>query len=69
MKAHAPLAQPTSLVIIIMVLLLIFNWEVGLAPQCTGECQETSTAANGWDGWRLQARGMRSKRHRKTMSM
>lgn len=69
MKSHIHLAAPTSLVIVIMVLLLVFNWEVRLSPQRTGECQETRAAANGWDGWRLQARGVRSERHGKTMSM
>lgn len=55
MKSHINVTVHTSLVIVIMVFLLIFNWEVGLPPQCTGQCQETSTAADGWDGWRLQA--------------
>lgn len=69
MKPCTYLAAPTSLVIVIMVLLFIFDREVGLPPQCTGQCQKTSTAANGWDGWRLQAWGVRSKRHGQTMSM
>lgn len=69
MKLHTHLAVPTSLVIIIMVLFLIFNREVGLPPQRARQGQETRAAANGWDGWRLQARGVRSERHGKTMSM
>lgn len=69
MKLHTHLTVPTSLVIVIMVLFLIFNWEVGLPPQRARQGQETRAAANRWDGWRLQARGVRSERHGKTMSM
>lgn len=40
----------TSLVITVMVLLLIFNWKVGLASQGTGEGQKASTVKR-WAEW------------------